>query len=116
MKKNPKGKMVKVLQRCKLRFIDSCRFMQSSLKDLVKSLVGTNPGGDTRCEGCNGDMEFIDIDEQFKAQFKCSNCHASFKSRQLDEKSLKFHFYNLRKHCGSDEEFRLLLRLSLIHI
>ena len=44
---------------CKLRFIDSNRFMQSSLGSLVDNLAGTSTDG----VECCGDLEFVEVDE-----------------------------------------------------
>ena len=105
-----KGNEEQATKTCKLRFIDSYRFMQSSLSDLVDNLAGTNTD-DIICEKCKDNMEFIAIDEGFVAKFECKNCYYSMKSRQLDERTLKYNFYNLYRYCGSDDDvFRLLLR------
>ena len=103
--KDKKGKERKLKQLCKLRFIDSNRFMQSSLGSLVDNLAGTSTDG----VECCGDLEFLEVDEIWKAKFECEKCHG-FQYRQLDGDVLKTRFSNLRRNCASDGDFRLFLR------
>jgi len=109
MKKNKKNnQMEEVKINCKIKFIDSCRFMQSSLSSLVDNLVGTNSES---CNNCKSDMELIEIDSEYKAQFKCQTCYCSYKTVELNEHFMKQKFSNTFKHAkGNDEHFRLLLR------
>ena len=80
---------------CKLRFIDSNRFMQSSLGSLVDNLAGTSTDG---VECCGGGLEFVEVDEMWKAKFECEKCRG-FQYRQLDGDVLKARFRNLRRSC-----------------
>ena len=102
--KDKKGRERKREQVCKLRFIDSNRFMQSSLGSLVDNLAGTGTDG----VECCGDLEFVEVDEMWKAKFECEKCHG-FQYRQLDGDVLKTRFSNLRRRCASDGVFRLFL-------
>ena len=111
-KKNKKGEEYEVdlTKTCKLRFIDSFRFMPSSLSSLVNNLAGTNTDG-IKCESCKGEMEMVEIDGDYIAHFKCKHCYSSIKSKKLDADVLKKNFMNTYKYCGgADEQFRLLLR------
>ena len=96
-----KGKERKREKLCKLRFIDSNRFMQSSLGSLVDNLAGTGTDG----VECCGDFEFVEADEMWKAKFECGKCH-DFQYRQLDGDVLK-------TRCASDGDFRLFLRKGI---
>ncbi|XP_057296306.1 uncharacterized protein LOC130625271 [Hydractinia symbiolongicarpus] len=107
-KKTNQMKEVEINTTCKIKFIDSCRFMQSSLSSLVDNLAGTNS---VSCNDCRSSMELIEIDSEYKAQFKCQTCYCSYKTVELNEHSIKKKFSNTFKHAkGNDEQFRLLLR------
>lgn len=90
-----------------LRFIDSCRFMQSSLSSLVGNLAGTNTDY-MICESCKVEMELVDIDVSYIAYFECRTCH-SRRSKQLDRDVLKMKFPSVYRYCDGDEFFWLML-------
>ena len=110
--RNKKGVKQKYTEKCMLRFIDSCRFMQSSLASLVDNLAGTNTDG-IFCEKCSNSMEFMEIDENFIARFVCNTCSESVKLKQLSLDKLKENFPNLHRYFSSDEIFRQILRKGI---
>ena len=59
---NKNGEIFK--KKITIRFIDTCRFMPSSLSSLVDNLAGVNTNG-IICKECKGEMEFIGIDHTY---------------------------------------------------
>ena len=96
-----------VYKKIQLRFIDSMRFMQSSLSDLVDNLAETNTDGLKCCR--DPALELLEIDASYKAHYKCGKC-GFILEKQLNKESLKRRFANIRKICSCDEHFRLFLR------
>ena len=91
-----------------IRFIDTYRFMGSSLSTLVNNLADTNAPS---CKGCKCGMELVEINDEYVAIFKCCNCYFSEEKKQLNEDLLKLRFKSVWKFCdGRDDCFRLLLR------
>ena len=95
------GERKKEIKR-KLRFIDSVRFMPSSLDSLSKNLVGTNS---MMCGLCFSEAELTHIDHNYYAHGKCKKCQG-ISRRKLEIDPI---FQNLRFGL-TDEQFRLLLR------
>ena len=86
-----------VYKKIQLRFIDSMRFMQSSLSDLVDNLAETNTDGLKCCR--DPALELLEIDASYKARYECGKC-GSILEKQLNKESLKRRFANLRKICS----------------
>ena len=80
--------------------------MQASLSSLVDNLAGVN---DVKCKSCKKTMEFLEIDSDYIAHFKCDNC-CEYGEKQLDKEDLLKRFSNTYRYAGEDEQFRLLLR------
>lgn len=106
----PRGEEKEVIVTRELRFIDSMKFMNSSLDKLACNLAGLN---DMRCKESqceNKEMVFLDIDIKYVAHFKCKKCGRKEK-RMLNKKEIQKKFRNTYNHyINNDKHFRLLLR------
>ena len=74
-----------VHENIQVRFIDSCRFIASSLNKLASNLCGTSG---TQCNKCKGSMELINISGDFIASLGCEICRTK-KIKDLDEGALE---------------------------
>ena len=91
----------------KIKFIDSYRFMSSSLSKLVDSLFeGIH---NNKCLDCNSCLDYVRITKNEKLLLKCFNCNIYYKKKF--NKDLIKKFKNTYIFCNNNlNEFILLLR------
>ena len=89
----------------KIKFIDSYRFMSSSLSKLVDNLSE----GINKCSDCESNLDYIKIKKNGKLILKCFNCNIYYKKKF--DKDLMKKFKNTYSFRNSDlNKFILLLR------
>ena len=91
----------------KIKFIDSYRFMSSSLLKLVDNLLeGIHSN---KCSDCESNLDYIKIKNNEKLLLKCFNCNIYYKKKF--NKDLMKKFKNTYSFCNNDlNKFILLLR------
>ena len=94
----------------KIKFIDSYRFMSSSLSKLVDNL--SEGIHNNKCLDCNSCLDYVRITKNEKLLLKCFNCNNYYKkkfNKELIKKSK-----NTYSFCNNDlNKFMLLLRKSV---
>ena len=91
----------------KIKFIDSYRFMSSSLSKLVDNL--SEGIHNNKCSDCESNLDYIKIKKNGKLLLKCFNCNIYYKKKF--NKDLMKKFKNTYSFCNNDlNKFILLLR------
>ena len=94
----------------KIKFIDSYRFMSSSLSKLVDNL--SEGIHNNKCSDCESNLDYIKIKINRKLLLECFNCHVYYK-KKFNKKLIK-KFKNTYSLCNSDlNKFILLLRKGI---
>ena len=92
---------------CKIKFIDSYRFMSSSLSKLVDNL--SEGIHNNKCFDCESNLDYIKILKNEKLLLKCFNCNIYYEKKF--NKDLMKTFKNTYSFCNNDlNKFMLLLR------
>ena len=93
----------------KLKFIDSFRFMSTSLSSLVDNLSGGL--NSNKCTDCKSSLDYMKV-ENGQLKFKCLDCKKNY--NKDFNKELINRFLNTYKFCNGDiNEFILLLRKGI---
>ena len=102
--KDGNGEIIEILY--KIKFIDSFRFMSTSLSNLVNNLSeGVQNDKSTDCKSC---LDYMSIKDK-KLIFRCFECKKNYE-KDFNKKLIK-RFANTYKFCNGDiNEFILLLR------
>ena len=91
----------------KIKFIDSCRFMSSSLSKLVDNL--SEGIHNNKCFDCKSNLDYVRITKNKKLLLKCFNCNIYYK-KNFNNDLIKI-FKNTYSFCDNDlNKFVLLLR------
>ena len=95
----------------KIKFIDSFRFMSTSLSNLVDNLSeGIHDNGE--CTKCNSSLEYISVSNKGRLLLECFDCKKRY-TRKFDKKSTK-KFKTPCNFCSGDiDKFMLLLRKGI---
>ena len=105
IKKNIENKDLEITY--KIKFIDSYRFMSSSLSKLVDNL--SEGIHNNKCLDCNSCLDYVRISKNEKLLLKCFNCDSYYKTKFNKELIKKFK--NTYSFCNNDlNKFILLLR------
>ena len=105
LKKKIENKNIEITY--KIKFIDSYRFMSSSLSKLVDNL--SDGIHNNKCLDCNSCLEYVKSTKNKKLLLKCFNCKTYYE-KKINEELIK-KFKNTYSFCNNDiNKFVLLLR------
>ena len=91
---------------CKIKFIDSYRFMATSLSKLVDNLTEDIHGD--KCVDCKSDLSYMKVIDEALI-FRCYNCKKNYK-KEINKELVK-RFASTYKFCNNDlNKFVMLLR------
>ena len=94
----------------KIKFIDSYRFMSSSLSKLVDNL--SEGIHNDKCVDCKSNLDYVRITKNEKLLLKCFSCNSYYKNKF--NKDLIKKFKNTYSFCNNDlNKFILLLRKGI---
>ena len=99
----------------RIKFIDSFRFMSTSLSNLVDNL-SDRIIDDEKCGSCGSNLEHISIRKSGRLLFECFDCKRGYSKRFSEklEKRLTTKFKNIYRFCNGDiDKFMLLLRKGI---
>ena len=105
LKKKIENKNIEITYKTK--FVDSYRFMSSSLSKLVDNL--SEGIRNNKCADCESCLDYVRITKNEKLIFKCFNCEQYYKKKI--NKDLIKRFASMYEFCNKDlNKFILLLR------
>ena len=99
----------------RIKFIDSFRFMSTSLSNLVDNISGRIID-DGKCGSCGSYLEYIAIRKSGRLLFDCFDYKRRYSKRfsEKSEEKLIIKFKNIYRFCNKDiDKFMLLLRKDI---